>query len=67
LIYILGIVPIVKNAAGGVQDHRPMAAEQFRECAFIVLYDKLPQELLIGAPARAGLGDELAELPKNGT
>jgi hypothetical protein len=44
-----------------------MAAEQFRECAFIVLYDKMPQELLIQAPAHRGLRDELPELPKNGT
>jgi hypothetical protein len=62
---ILGIVPVVENTAGGVQDHRPMTAEQFREGPFIVLNDKMPQELLVGPPARAGLGDELAELPKN--
>jgi hypothetical protein len=65
LIHILGIVPVVENAAGGVQNHRPVAAEQLRESAFILLYDKLPQELLIGPPAQARLGHELLELVKN--
>jgi len=53
LIHILGIVPVMKNAAGGVEDHRPVAAEELRESPFIVLPDKLPQELLIRPPAHA--------------